>query len=92
MVATDHCAILLQVADVLSTRAFLAAGRTHEANPLVAWMMRRMGAAWQPAKVIAASAGAALLWWHGYAALLWGLDAAMAVIVIRNWRIAKQGA
>jgi hypothetical protein len=82
--------IALQVADLTTTLGAFRRGG-HEANPLVAWAMRRLGTL--PALVLVKLAGAALalwLWAMGAMWELWGLAALYLWVVIHNMRVGRR--
>lgn len=82
---------LLQVGDVISTIRFLRAGK-REANPLIRWLMDKIGV-W-PTMILKLAATFAAAWVLCFAVpeYLWlmaPLCAVYAYTVWRNWRVVK---
>ena len=76
--------LALQIADIATTIEIVHRRGGVEKNPVVAALMRAVGPAWPLAKFGIAGAGvlaAAPIPW-----LAWGLNAAMAAVVIHNLR------
>ena len=87
-------AALLQLADVWSTNRALSGGG-RELNPIIAWMMERLGPAWWVPKIaLAAFFFGVLAWtyydgWHQALWAVWGLNAVYVLIVANNVRAAR---
>lgn len=80
----------LQVADVWSTNRALRAG-AREGNPLIAWLMARLGRAWWLGKAAMAAAFLVPLWIVGPQPATWValaiLIPAYGWVVRNNWRL-----
>ena len=82
--------IALQGADMTSTLGALRRGG-REVNPVVAWLMRRIGQV--PALIVAKSVGVALavwLWTLGAALELWALAVLYLLVVAHNLRVGRR--
>lgn len=74
-----------QLADVLTTRRLLEQGG-HERNPVVAFIMGRMGGAWWLAKIGLAWAAAGLMHWAGYPLGILALGVLTGAVAANNYR------
>jgi hypothetical protein len=77
--------VLVQVLDVVSTVLVLRQGGT-EQNPVIAWLMRRLGWGWIAVKLATGIGGGLLMVRHGYEAYLPVLIGVFAAVVIHNLR------
>jgi hypothetical protein len=84
--------VLLNVADVFLTNAALK-NRSHEANPVQAWLMERLGSWWWLSKLVLA-----LPIWAAFHATTWvavlllnGLIAVYVYVVLNNYNLAARG-
>lgn len=83
-------ALILQVVDALTTAAILKHPNGREANPVMRWLMLRMGT--QPALVLAKASSCALaigLYAQLNALGLLMFCAAYVVIALNNWRVMR---
>lgn len=89
LTAAVAVALILQLLDVHSTRAFLAQGH-REANPLIRWAMKRLGGVgWIAFKLALGGAGIFAMWQAQVTLLLWAFNAGMTWVVLRNYRLAR---
>ncbi|MFC2969352.1 DUF5658 family protein [Acidimangrovimonas pyrenivorans] len=82
--------IALQIGDMTSTLGALRRGG-REVNPLLAWLMRRIGVV--PALIAAKGLGTALavwLWLLGGETELWLLAALYLWVVLHNMRVGRR--
>lgn len=78
---------LLQILDVATTIRVLDNGG-YETNPIVAWMMDRLGDyGWIVVKLAIAAIGALLIYRSGQIWPLWAMCAVYAFVVYRNYKI-----
>lgn len=83
--------IVLQVADVITTIIALD-GPAHEANPLLSWLMDRLGVV--PTLVMVKGTAISFFWYYQDqlpVALMWGLCAFYLWIVYGNIRTIQHG-
>jgi len=88
VIATLVAFAIVQLGDVLTTVRALKLGAS-ESNPVVAWMMDNLGMGWVIAKLAIVSGAAWAILSVGVLWPLWLLTAAMACVVLHNYRIIK---
>lgn len=81
--------ILSQLADVATTQFAITSGNAHEANKIVAWLMKRFGLGWIIVKVGAASGIAWWLYTNGHELFIWLVSLAFFALAANNIRVAK---
>lgn len=79
---------LAQLADVVTTLRFLQRGG-REANPVIAWLMDRLGRGWIVAKLAMGGGAAWLAHDAGMVWLIWALAGLVALIAARNETVAR---
>mgnify|MGYP003649010550 CR=1 FL=1 len=80
--------MITQLADIWTTIKCLEAGAT-EGNPVVAWIMRKLGKLWPLVKLALSVGGAYLLWSDGVIWGVWLLCAVVGAVAVSNYRILK---
>ncbi len=78
--------LVLQVADVITTRKALARGG-REANPIVAWLMRRFGERWVVVKCGGGLIAGVILMGTGAVFILWLVCAFYLLVILNNIRV-----
>jgi len=92
MTLTDWAAlamIALQVADVVTTIGALDRPGVREANPVIRWLMDRLGRAWWAPKIALAAAVTYGLWAADAGVALALVGAVYAVIVAQNYKLGR---
>jgi len=79
---------LVQIADVATTIKAIKTG-AKEGNPIVAWMMDKLGMGWVVAKLAIAGGAAYAILSAGVLWPLWGLTALMAYVAWSNYQIIR---
>lgn len=83
--------VLLQIADGYTTSKLLAMPGTREVNPIMAWLMRKLG---QTKALIISKAGVVALIAFTLPSIVWwslaAVDAVYGYVVWRNWKLLKQ--
>lgn len=80
--------ILSQIADVWSTAYALDRGAV-ESNPVIRWLMKRLGKGWAPIKIAIACGGAWIIWKNAGDAGVAVLAAVFFLISLHNYRLRK---
>lgn len=81
--------IAVNVADILSTRAFLALGIA-EAHPLWAKMQDKLGRWWWTPKIALSLGFTAVAWWQSALLMPWIIVAGLSGVVAWNlWQIRR---
>ena len=80
---------LAQLADVLTTLYALGRGGAHEANPVVAFLMRKIGRGWIVTKLGVATAAALWLHHEGHDQWIWVASAGFFLLAANNLRISR---
>lgn len=81
--------IVVNVADILSTKAFLALG-VAEAHPIWRWAQDTLGRWWGVPKMLAALGITAFGWWHDALLVPLTIIAGLTGVVLWNlWQIRK---
>lgn len=91
VIATLAAFAIVQIADVYTTIRGMKMGAS-ESNPVVAWLMDKLGMGWAIAKLAIASGAAWAILSGGVLWPLWGLTAAMGWVVLHNYRIIQKRA
>ena len=79
---------LAQIADVLTTLRALRRGGI-EANPVIRWLMDRLGHGWIVVKLALAGGIAAWAWQAGAAWAVWLVAAVTGLVALNNWRVTR---
>ena len=80
--------LLLQILDVWTTIKGIKLGAT-EANPIVKWMMYKLGKMWPLAKLTVALVSGYFLLETDTLWGMWLISAGMVIVVLNNYRVIK---
>ncbi|WP_417724548.1 DUF5658 family protein [Salipiger sp.] len=81
--------IVAQLADVVTTERALREGDAIEGNPVIRWLMTRLGRGWVVVKLALAGAIVFWLFLNDGETAIWIVAAITGAVALNNWRLVR---